>query len=422
MVFLALEDRAAVEPDLPGVLGAEPDLGGAILRRDKLGNGVGDHPLEPLLGALGRFGVGRRRRGRVGEIDVHDPVLVAGLDRLPRHLPLLAVERGRQIEPLLRRIDGGKSLPLGVVKGPDDLPVAEEAEVACQVDGATEIPDSGRERLDLLDIPRGREGLLVSGEGLLLLLCRLQRLSPGDDLRHRIAPQFDARILHHPVEELVGPVGVGSLDEIEGQTAGARIVLRLAEEADEAVDGQLGIPPALRDDRIDRSPQPVGRQRIGAVHPREDVGKRRRIGRRNHPPGLRGRGVPLPLVIDREDRREAVGHRRGDGDSTANDETHADEHRGDRAAAGQERLERDHAEHSGKGNGSGNRRATRLSIRSSLAPRPRRRSTAGCRPADSRGSPHTPATRRRSWGSSSARAPPSRPARRDAPCRGSPPW
>ena len=175
--------------------------------------------------------------------------------------------------------------------------------MARQINRATELADRGRQGLDLFDIPRGREGFLVGGEGLLLLLPGFQGLGPGDDLRHRVAPQFDARILHHPVEELVGPGRVGPPDEIESKPPGARIVLRLGEEADEAVDGEPGISARLRDDRIDRRPQPVGRDRIGPVHPREDVGERRGIGRGDHAPGLRGGRVSLPLVIDRPDHR-----------------------------------------------------------------------------------------------------------------------
>ena len=256
VVFVAAEEEFAIEPHLPRILAAQPDLRIAGLGGVEFGVGIARHFLD-------------RSEGLV-EIDL--AVIVGRRIGLPLHrLVFLARVFGVELDLGLGRKDAVETGPVGVVEGSDEVPVRKKTEVLRQIDLLRELfTQQFGDGVDLINFARGVEGGLESAEAF-RLIARLELcLAFREQFRDRIAAEGGARVISESGDKgcglFRGEFGV----ELEGEAARVRLVFAIEDKGFERLSGHgcLRREGPIKD-RLDGGAHPVAGEGARTLHGRE---------------------------------------------------------------------------------------------------------------------------------------------------------
>ena len=103
----------------------------------------------------------------------------------------------RQVNALLRRIDGREADTVGVVERRNDLPSADEAVLRRHIDGDAEGLELFDREFDLVSITGGEQRFAVGGGRIRTSALVKMRLRVLEHHGHRIAAKLGARVFQH---------------------------------------------------------------------------------------------------------------------------------------------------------------------------------------------------------------------------------
>ena len=291
MVFVASEEQLAVQPDLPAVLAAKPQLDRACLVRIKFGVSVAGDFLERADGL----------------VQIHEAVITLRLEILPLHLAVEAVVFGVQVDALLGRehlLEAGAVL---VIERSDDLPVGHPAEHARQADGRAELLQLLRDVLDLVHVARGLDRGLIFGHRVIRLAGLGERGGFVEQKLNSVASQLRARVIAQPGDQALRLRGIVAHDEFVGEAACARMMLGVAHELLQGGDGQLAAGGQLaRGDGVHGGAQPVQGESIRAIHRSENGRQCGGFGGGELFPRFGSLGVAEPFGADGADDLDGI--------------------------------------------------------------------------------------------------------------------
>ena len=189
-----LMHKPPVQPDLGGVVTAQPELRVLAAVRPKLGEGVAGNAVF----SANRF------------IQIDDAELIRRLVVDPADFARSAVVGlarilAREVDPLFRRIHNVEASLVGVVEGADQFPIANKSEVLREIDFFAQLFKLGLDGPHLIEIARSRQRLLIDGPQVSLACDPVALLSRRvEQARDRFPPKLGAAVVQKAGHERLG--------------------------------------------------------------------------------------------------------------------------------------------------------------------------------------------------------------------------